>query len=200
MIHNKFTRITSHFTRNIAFVIASLMLVAYIAPAFASFNANANTLAVQQPNINYGGFYSSDRVRRGTSVQAAVVLDIPKGVHVNANRPLGKYAVPTIVRVEAADGVRVSPVTYPRSIARNFKFSDERLAVYEGRAVMRFNVSVPANFRGDRANVRARVRFQSCNDEVCFPPVTRDIDMAIGVANANEKVNPTATALFGKRR
>lgn len=192
-------------TRTLIATIIGFALTAHIAAAFVlpvTPNTNITNLTLQASSINTGGFYSTDRVRRGGTVQAAIVMEIPEGLHVNSNRPLGKYAVPTVVKVEAADGLRVTPVVYPRSTVRKFGFSDERLAVYEGRAVMRFNVSVPANYGSGRALVRARLRFQSCNNEACFPPATREIELPIDVVNTNEQVRPTNTGLFsnGRRR
>ncbi|MCP9493764.1 MAG: protein-disulfide reductase DsbD N-terminal domain-containing protein [Pyrinomonadaceae bacterium MAG19_C2-C3] len=175
-------------SRFAAVIFAAFALTVFISP-FAAF-------AQEAPRITHGGFYATDRVRRGGSVQAAVALDVPQGFHVNANKPLGKYSVPTVVSVTASEGVRVSPVTYPRGSVRAFKFTDEKLAVYEGRPVMRFTLTVPANFQGTRAVVRARVKFQSCNDEVCFPPTTRDMELPIDVVGAGEPVRPTNTAFF----
>ena len=193
---------------------ASLLLVALIAVPLVCLGATevitrANdatpvaataTTTLAQPNIDVGGFFATDRALKGRATQAALVMDIPGGFHVNANRPLGKYAVKTEVRVEAPDGVRVSPVTYPRAVVRRFKFSDEQLGVYEGRAVMRFNVTVPANYGGDRVQLRTRIRYQSCSDDVCFQPATRDVQFDIPVANSNEQVRRVNTALFGGGR
>lgn len=195
---------------------ASLLLAAFIAAPLISFGATeiitrANdaatvvtagmtTPAQQQPNIDLGGFFATDRAPKGRATQAVIVMDIPGGFHVNANRPLGKYAVPTVVKIEAPDGVRVSPVTYPRAVVRRFKFSDEQLGVYEGRAVMRFNVTVPPNYGGDRVSLRTRIRYQSCSDDVCFQPATRDVQFDIPVASANEQVRRVNTALFGGGR
>jgi len=177
-------------TRFAAIILAAFAFTAFVSP-FAAF-------AQEAPRITHGGFYATDRVRRGGNVQAAVALDIPASFHVNANKPLGKYSVPTVVSVTASDGVRVSPVTYPRGSVRAFNFTDEKLAVYEGRPVMRFTVTVPANFQGTRAVARVRVKFQSCNDEVCFPPTTREMEMPIDVVGAGEAVRPTNTAFFRK--
>ncbi len=102
--------------------------------------------AVVQPNIGVNSFYSMDRAQRGRMLQAAVVMDIPSGYHVNSNRPTGKYLIPTSVKVNGPIGVRVGAIIYPRAIMRSFSFTDQKLSVFEGRAVMRFNVSVPANF------------------------------------------------------
>ncbi len=133
------------------------------------------------PNIDVSGSASVDSVRRGRSVQAVVVMDIPSGFHVHSNRPLEKFLIATQLQVEAAKGVRVGPVVYPRALLRNLKFSKSKVAVYEGRASMRFSVTVPANFDSDSTEVKARLRYQSCSDEVCFPPQTREVTIPIRI-------------------
>jgi hypothetical protein len=154
----------------------------------------------QASQIGVNGFFSVDRAQQGSSFQAAVVMDIPGGLHVNANKPLGKYAVPTVVKVDAPRGFRVTPVSYPRGSVRTFRFggSDEsRLSVYEGRTIFRFNVSVPANQPFGVENVRVSVRFQSCTDEVCYPPASRNLDLHIGVVGRDTAVNRINGQYFG---
>jgi thiol:disulfide interchange protein DsbD len=133
------------------------------------------------PNIGVNGQLSSNNVQRGRSVQATVVMDIPSGYHVNSNKPLEKFLVPTQLKVEAPQGIRVGAVVYPRSVLRNFKFSKNKVSVYEGRATMRFNVIVPASFASGPANVKAMLRYQSCNDESCFPPQTQEVNLQLSI-------------------
>lgn len=135
-----------------------------------------------QPNIEIKGYYSTDKVARGRTVRATIQMDIPGGYHVNANRPLGKYAIPTSIKLELPKDVRAGAIVYPRALVRKLKaVNNESLAVYEGRAVFRFNVTIPPSYGDDWMNVRAHMRYQSCNDDVCFPPVNRDIDFGIKV-------------------
>ena len=133
------------------------------------------TFAQSPPNISVNGYISGDSARRGRSAQALVVMDIPSGFHVHSNRPLEKFLIATQLDVEAPQGVRVSRVIYPRAILRSLKFSKNHVAVFEGRATMRFNVTVPANFGSDSTQLKAKLRYQSCNDELCFPPQTREV-------------------------
>ncbi|MFL6253982.1 MAG: protein-disulfide reductase DsbD domain-containing protein [Pyrinomonadaceae bacterium] len=154
----------------------------------------------QASNIGVNGFFSVDPAQQGSTFQAAVVMDIPGGLHVNANKPLGKYSVPTIVRVDAPRGFRVTPVNYPRGSVRTFRFGGadaSRLAVYEGRTIFRFNVGVPANQPLGVETVRVSVRFQSCTDEVCFPPATRDLALRIAIVGRNTTSNRVNGQLFG---
>lgn len=164
-----------------------------------NFYATPHT-APAQANIGINGFFSADKAQRGRTVQAAVVVDIPSGYHVNGNKPLGKYAIATVLKVEGPGGVRISPISYPRANVRRFSFSNEQLAVYEGRAVLRFNVTIPANFDAGVTELRARLRYQSCTDDTCFQPETREIKMPIGIVGANESVKRINGQIFGGRR
>lgn len=193
------------------FLIRLALVLLVLASALAPFSpavARENTSSAasapepepQASNIGVNGFFSVDRAQQGSSFQAAVVMDIPSGLHVNANKPLGKYSVPTIIKVDAPRGFRVTPVNYPRGSVRTFRFggSDEsRIAVYEGRTIFRFNVSVPAGQPFAVENVRVSVRFQSCTDEVCYPPATRNLDLHIGVVGRDAPANRINGQLFG---
>ena len=108
-------------------------------------------------------------------------MEIPSGLHVQSNKPLDKYLVPTKLDIDAPQGVRVGGIIYPRPLMRKLKFSKNQVAVYEGRATIRFNVTVPASFNGNSAELKGRLRFQACNDEACFPPVTREVKMWLNV-------------------
>ncbi len=155
----------------------------------------------QSSNININGFFSVDPAPQGSTFLAAVVMEIPRGMHVNSNRPLGKYAVPTVLKVDAPRGLRVTPVSYPRAEVRAFRFGEgspeERLAVYEGRALFRFSVAVAPGAELQVARIRVSVRFQSCNDEVCFPPATRELTLPIAIVNRDTPVNHINGQYFG---
>jgi DsbC/DsbD-like thiol-disulfide interchange protein len=178
---------------NRSFVALSLMVLTFVPATFQAAPAS-------EPNISVKGYYSSDKVPRGRSVRAAIVIEIPSGYHVNANRPLGKYAIPTVLKIEGPKGVTVGPITYPRAIVRKLKaVNNESLAVYEGRAILRFNVIVPAGYQDGSLNLKARLRYQSCNDEVCFPPRNQDLDLNIDVVGPNDRVKQLNGWVFGGR-
>jgi DsbC/DsbD-like thiol-disulfide interchange protein len=155
-------------------------------------------VAAPEPTIHFKGYYSTDKAQRGRVVRAAVVLEVPDGYHINANKPLGKYAIPTTLKIEAPNGVTVGAIAFPRAVVRKLKATNnESLAVYEGRAIMRFNVTVPANYGDGWLNLKAKVRYQSCNDDVCFPPKSQEIDFGIGIVGANERVSRANGWVFG---
>lgn len=132
-------------------------------------------------DIKVSGWATPDKTRRGSSVKANVLMEIPAGLHVQSSKPLDKFLVATKLDLEAPAGVKLSAPIYPRPLMRNLKFSKSKVAVYEGRAPIRFNVTIPANFSGNSAEIKGRLRFQACNDESCFPPVTREVKVWVTV-------------------
>lgn len=129
------------------------------------------------------GSIGNGTVKRGGATRGTVVLDIPGGLHANSNRPGSENLIATRVTVSGA-GVKLSAVNYPRGKNRKFSFqeaSDRPLNVYEGRTAFSFNVTVPANYKGNTIRVRAVVRYQVCNDEVCFAPKSQDVTLTARV-------------------
>jgi thiol:disulfide interchange protein len=154
----------------------SLFLGAFFLLAFA-----ASIQAQSPPNITVNNYLRTEKVAPGRVVQAVVEMDIPGGYHVNSSKPLEKFLISTQLSLEPSRDLKVGPVSYPRAVVRKLKFSKNPVSVYEGKVVMRFNITVPANFYGDGAEVRARLRYQSCSDELCFPPQTREVKFWVRV-------------------
>ena len=162
--------------------------------------ANARRRRVPMPaveHIGINGFFSADKAQRGRIVQAAIVMDIPRGLHVNSNKPLGKFAVPTplkLTRRAACASARQLPARLACAL------SASRLATSGWRSTkaapsLRFNVTVPRQLPSSGvARIRVSVRFQSCNDEVCFPPATRDILLPIAVVGRDTTHSTASTA------
>jgi len=140
------------------------------------------TVAAQSSaDINVAGSLAPDKVKRGRVVRASVTMDIPAGLHVQSSKPLDKFLVATKLDVETPSGMQTGPISYPRALMKKLKFSKSTVAVYEGKAIIRFNVTVPANYSGGSGDIKGKLRFQACNDDSCFPPVTREVKMRLNV-------------------
>jgi len=156
--------------------ILSLTLILLTPTAFYS-----TPVPQSSSDINVNGSLAPDKVKKGRIARASVVMEIPSGLHVQSSKPLDKFLVATKLDIETPSGMQVGPVSYPRPLMRKLKFSKGMVAVYEGRAVIRFNVTVPANYSGGSGDIKGKLRFQACNDESCFPPVTREVKMWLNV-------------------
>jgi len=154
----------------------SLLVILVIPATFYS-----SPVPQSSADVNVSGSVAPDKVKKGRVVRATVVMDIPSGLHVQSSKPLDKFLVATKLDVETPSGMKVGPISYPRALMRKLKFSKGMVAVYEGKSMLRFNVTVPANYSGGSGEIKGKLRFQACNDESCFPPVTREVKMWLNV-------------------
>jgi hypothetical protein len=144
-------------------------------------NLYSVTAPQSAPNIGINGSLSANKAKRGGTVQATVVMNIPSGYHVNSSRPLEKFLIATQLKAETPKGIRAGAVSYPRAVLRKFQFSKNRVSVYEGRATMRFSISVPQDAPTGSKEIKVQLRYQSCNDEACFPPQKKDVSLWLNV-------------------
>ena len=141
----------------------------------------SNPAPQSSDDVKVTGSIAPDKVKKGRVARASVVMDIPAGLHVQSNKPLDKFLIATKLEVETPSGMKVGPISYPRALTRKLKFSKGAVAVYEGKSVVRFNVTVPAGYSGGSGEIKGKLRFQACNDDACFPPVTREVKMWLNV-------------------
>ena len=157
----------------------ALLFVCFALLQPATLRSNPRPQSASDVNVN--GSLTPDKTKKGRTIKGSVVMEIPSGLHVQSNKPLDKFLIPTKLDLETPSGMRVGPISYPRAVMRNLKFSKGAVAVYEGRATIRFSVMVPANYNGGSGEIKGKLRFQACNDDACFPPVTREVKMWLNV-------------------
>ena len=157
-------------------MIQKLVLILVFAFVFGA----SGFTALAQGGITINGEVGKGSVQKGKSTVVSVILDIPDGLHINSNRPSKAGLIATRVKV-TAPGLTVGAINYPRGINKKFSFADESLSVYEGRTAIRFNVTVPPNFKGSVAKIRAVVNYQSCTDEVCYRPRTDELTLSAAI-------------------
>ena len=156
--------------------ILSLTVILLMPTAFYS-----TPMPQSSSDVSVTGSLAPDKVKKGRVARATVVIDIPSGLHVQSSKPLDKFLVATKLDVETPSGMKVGPISYPRAVMRKLKFSKGMVAVYEGKAMIRFNVTVPANYSSGSGDIKGKLRFQACNDDACFPPITREVKMWLNV-------------------
>jgi DsbC/DsbD-like thiol-disulfide interchange protein len=122
------------------------------------------------PRVDIKLVLATNKVQAGRLINASLIVDIPSGYHMNAHEPISRFALPTKIEVPLPEGYKLGPISYPRAVVRKFGFSDERLGVYEKHAVIRFSLRIPAKERERTTTLKAILNYQSCSNEVCFPP------------------------------
>ncbi len=146
------------------------------------------------PLVTLSGTVSSVQ---GDEVHGKVTAAILSGWHVNSNKPLTEFSIPTVLTFDPTTAEFVK-ADYPPHIVRTFSFSaGEKIAVYEG------TIEIPfvAKLKNHAAAIKASLKYQACNDSVCLPPRTADAEIAAaattGSAAAPGSSSSTATPSSG---
>ena len=138
----------------------------------------------------------ADRLVAGTPFRLAVVADVKAGWHVNSHTPKEDFLIPTEVKLKAAPGLAFSPVRYPKHRETKFSFSDQPLAVYEGRAVFIVPGAVDAKAAPGPRTLTAVLSYQPCNENQCLPPAEVTATLTVDVAKAGTEAKPANADLF----
>ena len=148
---------------------------------FVPASTPSSTLPQSAADIKVSGELTPDKIKKGRVVKGTVVMEIPENLHVQSSKPLDKFLIATKLEVQAPRGMNVGAITYPRPITRRLGFSKQPVAVYEGKAVMRFNVTVPVSYEGSSTELKGKLRFQACNNDSCFPPQMREVKLFLNI-------------------
>jgi len=106
----------------------------------------------------------TDADRAGDDVRVVLIVDLPKGVHIEPHVPSEPNLIPTVLEVAGLTDVTVE---YPEPVVKDLDWRGLTLTVLEGS--VRFVVSGRAA-PGD--DLTATLRFQPCIGGACLPPRT----------------------------
>ena len=145
-------------------------------------------------------FASNEPVARGMAIQVAVVLKIRPGFHINAREVTYEYLIPTDLRINVPAGFKFESVIYPKGTIKTFPFSkDKGLNVYTDTVILRLPLTVLKDAPLGPQHIAMKLRYQACNDEACFPPKTRDVEVTLTVVAAAAEAKSANPELFPKK-
>jgi thiol:disulfide interchange protein DsbD len=125
--------------------------------------------------------------RHATEVKGVVTATIESGWHINSNKPLDDFVIPTKL---SFDGTDLVSAEYPPHTVRTFTFSGgQKLAVYEGTIQIPFTAKLQT---GD--TIKGKLHYQACNDTVCLPP--RDAEVTIDANVVAPVATPATSSSF----
>ncbi len=138
----------------------------------------------------------ADLLVAGKPFRLAVVAEIKSGWHVNSHTPKEDFLIPTEIKVKPAAGLAFSAVAYPKHKETKFSFSDQPLAVYEGRTVFLVPGTVDAKAAPGSRTLTAVISYQPCNDTQCLPPAELTATLTLEVAAAGTESKPASADIF----
>ncbi len=123
-------------------------------------------------------------VKAGSAVRAALKVTLPEGLHVQSNAPRDPSLIPTELTIDAPPGVTVAEIVFPPSTDLKQEGSDQPLAVFEREFAIGVTFNVASTVRTGDLQVPARLRYQACDAQMCYPPARAETTWTLHVGGA----------------
>lgn len=172
------------------------LAVALGALVASAWNAVAKEPVAKPEKIAAKVVLSVDKLPPGGQCEIAVVLDVQPGWHINANPPSPDYMKATKVTVKSNLGSEFDKAVYPKGAPLRLPDISDPISVYEGRVVIRGQLSIPAAAAGRTEEFDVTINYQACNDKTCEPPAKLRLKGSVPVAQPGEKIKPENDSIF----
>lgn len=147
------------------------------------------------PTIRADGYLSVDKVQPGSQFQIAIVVEIDKGWHINAN-PAGENLIATEVLLpEDAPNVTFGEVVYPAGEVMNLA-SLGLVPLYHDTITIGIEADLLQTAPIQPQTLTFKLRYQACNDDVCLLPEELSVAVPLTVVGMEAIVQPINDAIF----
>ena len=173
--------------------IALALILVFLAPAGSAGAAGPDVVSIR-------ALAPARPPAPGEAATVAIEIAVTPPYHINSDRPLEAYLVPTRVEFEPVPGVVVGPARFPDPEVKHLPVSDSPMAVYSGKVTVTADVSASGGAGRERVLLKGRVRTQACDGRSCHPPVWQPFEVEVALApgrGAAAVIPVPASADFG---
>lgn len=175
----------------------NIYLISVILSAFLFF-ITTNTPAqwqkpTQGPEINYKVFSEYESIKPELSAKIAFQFQLEPEWHINSNKPLDEFLIPTELTFEENPLVQIKKVIYPPSKEVKLSFSEEPLSVFENDFLVGIELIVlPDAQTVNTIELTGTLKYQPCNDRQCLPPSSIPVKISLNISDnpvhANDEI------------
>ena len=98
------------------------------------------------------------------------------GFHVNSNKPKDEFLIP--LKLTWVGGpLEIETVSYPKP--EEIKVGNENLTVFTGAFKIETKVTAPQKVAPGVVTMTGKLRYQACNNEMCFRPSSVDVRLPV---------------------
>ena len=124
-------------------------------------------IEVQLPQFDFVAYASQDTLRPGNTVTLVADIELPELMHLYA--PGSDYTAADL-RIVETDFIKMRDLELPEPEMLYLEPIDETVPVYHGSARIRRDIALAPAYRDDSITVDVILTYQTCDDEICFPP------------------------------
>ena len=138
----------------------------------------------------------ADGAHAGTRFRVAVRARLDPGFHVNSNEPLEPFLIPTELSLEPPPGLQLVELAWPEAILLSQAGADQPLAVFEETFVIGASLAVEESLAAGSYTVPGVLRYQACDETMCYLPATADLEFPVTVVQTSKTVTLTHAEVF----
>lgn len=151
---------------------------------------------IRRPRPEIRALIESDGARKSEPLRVALVVALPEGLHVQSDRPRDPALIPTVLTIDPPPGVVVEETVYPPAIDFQLAGQDEPLAVFEREFALGVRLNIADSVPAGELVIPARLKYQACDDKLCYPPATAETEWRIRVVAAGAPVTRQHGEIF----
>ena len=119
-------------------------------------------------------------VEAGKSQVVELRFRVDQGFHINSHAPKDELLIPTVLKLDASNGVKVADEEYQKGSPFRLSVGSggaagETLDVYQGE----FRVSMRVVAPKGASTMMGSLHYQACDNTACFPPKTLPVMVAV---------------------
>ena len=109
-------------------------------------------------------------------VSESLDVDVVAGYHVNSDKPKDEFLIP--LKLTWTGGpLEVQSVAYPKP--EEISVGKQSLTVFTGKFPISTSFVAPPNAPAGAAIMVGKLRYQACNNEMCFRPASVDVRLPV---------------------
>jgi cytochrome c biogenesis DsbD-like protein len=106
----------------------------------------------------------------GSHAHLTLKVVLPSGLHVQSDKPRDPSLIPTALTLTVPSGLSIVRTTYPKASDLPQPGREQALAVFSGTFTIDVDVAIAASLQPGTVEIPGSLRYQSCTEQVCFPP------------------------------
>jgi thiol:disulfide interchange protein len=150
------------------------------------------------PRAEVTPLVASDVATPGGDLQVALQVRLPEGLHANANKPRDPTLIPMELRVTPPGGMTLEEIVWPSPTDLTQEASPLPLAVFEREFVIGARLRLDAGVAAGEVTIPATLRYQACDDKMCYIPQTVQTAWPVQVARAGTPAVARHAEVFGR--
>jgi len=154
----------------------------------------------KEPVVSVRATGPAGSLQPGQAAVLTVEVKISPPYHINSDRPLQDYLIPTTLELGPQQSLTFGEPIFPPAPVKKLPVADSPMAVYEGTVKIAVEIMPAAGLSVKAVKIDGKVNYQACNDRYCLPPAAQAFSLTIPVAASAREISPPSKSMeMGQR-